>query len=118
MFIPKIHIIKYRSSDEAHEVLPLVGALHLLLKLTELGGLLDQILMIPRLEAYFPSLKLFGQFFTHLAHTNEVLKLRSVLGSVLVVLVLVVSLQSDRDEFKRSFLDAQIQIFMLFLSEL
>ena len=74
-------------------MLPLVGALHVLLELAELECRGDQVLLVPVLNVVL--LELVGQFLAHLAHTDKLLQFLAVFCAVSIVLVRVVSLQSD-----------------------
>jgi len=97
----------------------LVSILHIFLEIIEISSQLKQIILIPSLPL-LPSLFSIQliEMFAHLAHFDKLLQLELILGSIGFIPITVVRLQSNRNELQGRLLNAQIQIFVLFLAQL
>ena len=108
-----------KSSDVFHEMFSLISFLHFGLIKIKLLCQSDKIILIPLLPSGLLHLLVENmQLFTHFTNLNEFLKFVLVFGSVLVVFVLIVSFQSNRQELQSGFLNGKVQVFVLLLTQL
>ncbi len=108
-----------KSSDVFHEMFSFISFLHFILILIKLLCQTYKIILIPFLPSWLLHLLVENvQLFTHFTNFHEFLQFVLVFGPVLIVFVLIVSLQSNRQEFQSRFLYRKVQVFVFLFPKL